>query len=128
MLSRKLTVDLDKAGMGVSFLCAVHCAVLPLCLNVLPLIGMQFMASSYIETGIVLLSLIIGCTSLGRSWRQHRNPRPVLIMVLGFVVIFTGHFATAHQNEWMLLGLGGLLVATAHFYNWKVNKVCTLVK
>lgn len=60
MLLKKISKNLDKLGVGVSLLCAVHCAALPLIISSLPLLGLKIFGNPLIETSIILLSLIIG--------------------------------------------------------------------
>jgi hypothetical protein len=112
---------LDKIGICVSVLCAVHCALLPLVVTLLPLIGFRFLANEYFEMAIIATSLYIGYTSLRGSYRKHDNIRPLLIITQGFIIIFIGKILIAQRYEWLLLTTGGLLIATAHFYNSKLS-------
>ncbi|WP_158827401.1 MerC domain-containing protein [Mucilaginibacter lacusdianchii] len=121
MLSKKLSVRLDKAGMGISFLCAIHCALLPVCLAILPVLGLEFLASPRLEISIIILSVLIGVSSLSLSWYKHRSFLPFVIMAFGFLSIFSGHFWLTNTKEWLWLGLGGTLVALAHYQNWKIG-------
>lgn len=112
---------LDKIGICVSVLCAVHCALLPLVITLLPLIGISFLANNYFEMAIIATSLFIGYTSLRGSYRKHYNIRPLVIITQGFLVIFIGKILVAPHYEWLFLTAGGLLIATAHFYNSKLS-------
>ena len=42
MRKGKYTSKLDNAGMTASILCAIHCAIVPLLITVLPLAGLSF--------------------------------------------------------------------------------------
>lgn len=112
---------LDKIGICVSVLCAAHCALLPLVITLLPLIGFKFLANEYFELAIIATSLLIGYTSLRGSYRKHYNMRPLIIITQGFIVIFIGKLLVASHYEWLFLTVGGLLIATAHFYNSKLS-------
>jgi len=122
MLLKNISKNLDKLGVGVSLLCAVHCAALPLIISSLPLLGLKIFGNPLIETSIILLSLIIGIISLSTSYVKHKNWIPMLIIVWGFALIFTGHFLISDTVEWIFLSIGGLTVATAHYCNRKLNK------
>ncbi|QJD98317.1 MerC domain-containing protein [Mucilaginibacter robiniae] len=111
---------LDHIGISLSLLCAIHCAMLPLILTVLPLLGLGFLASEYWEIGIIGSSLIVGCTSLISSYIKNRVVMPLLILVAGFTIITIGKLCITEAYEWMFMTAGGLLVATAHFYNWRL--------
>jgi hypothetical protein len=89
------STHLDRVGMAASTLCAVHCAVLPFVLGLLPLIGMGFMAHSWFEWGMVGLAATIGTVSLFRGHRIHRRHTawcfflPGLAFVLAGLLFFT---------------------------------------
>jgi len=112
---------LDKIGICVSILCALHCALLPLVITLLPLIGFKFLSNEYFEIAIIATSLFIGYTSLKGSYRKHYNIRPLIIITQGFIVIFIGKLLIAPHYEWLFMTAGGLLIATAHFYNSKLS-------
>jgi len=114
---------LDRLGMTASLACAIHCAVLPLVVTSLPLIGLEFLANVWVEISMILLSVVIGTWSLATTYKKLGNLAPVLTLLTGFVLIAAGHFFW-HDMEALLIPLGGLTVAGAHFMNWKLNRVC----
>ncbi len=120
-MSKKTNNKLDKIGICVSLLCAVHCALLPLIITLLPLIGFGFLANNYFEMAIIATSLLIGYTSLRGSYRKHCNKTPLIIITQGFAIIFIGKMLIAQHYEWLFLTAGGLLIATAHFYNSRLS-------
>lgn len=126
MLLRKLTHSLDKFGMGVSILCAIHCALLPILITTLPLLGAEFFANPLLEILIISLSFVIGVTSLSTSWQRHQNRLPVILMITGFASILAGHFWLPDSLEWLLLTAGGLTVACAHYVNWQLLRKCSV--
>jgi len=113
---------LDQLGITVSILCAVHCALLPVVMMLLPLIGLGFFANPEIEAGIILLSLMVGLISMSKSWRVHRSFKPAGIILLGFLFIMTGHCLVMEKFEWILLTAGSSLVALAHYINWRYTR------
>lgn len=121
MRSETLTNSLDRIGMTASTFCAIHCAVVPFIISVLPLWGLSFLAEEWMEICMIILSVAIGIWSLGLSWLKHRKIAALLIFVCGFFLIVLahvfGHGSTAH----LLLPLGGLTVALAHYINWKLT-------
>lgn len=121
MLFKHRHKRMDKLGMGVSIACAIHCAALPLIIGALPLLGISFLANEYFETGIIITSLIIGYSSLTRSFCKYNHTAPLIIITVGFGLIFIGKFLANQSQEWLFLTLGGLLIATAHYYNLKLD-------
>lgn len=123
----KTTQQLDRLGMTASTLCAIHCALLPVCLTVLPLLGLEFLASESVEVTMIAVSVILGTLSLSLSYRkQHHKLLPFLVLFTGFSCIAAGHFSGITFLEPVLIPLGGFIVAAAHLLNWKLNKTCTL--
>jgi hypothetical protein len=116
---------IDRMGIGVSLLCAIHCALLPLIITMLPLLGLEVFADPLFENAIIFISLIIGITSLSSAFVQHKTRLPLLLMVTGFISIFIGHYFIAKDFEWLFLTLGGLTVAAAHYNNWQLIKRCS---
>jgi hypothetical protein len=114
---------LDQLGMTASIACAIHCAVLPLVVTVLPLVGLEFLANIWVETAMICISLVIGAWSLISTYPRHQNLGPVLVLIAGFVFIAAGHFLF-EQMESVLVPLGGFTIAAAHYMNWKLNRVC----
>jgi len=55
---------LDKLGIWVSSLCALHCLALPVLVPLLPLIGSSFFAQVWFERTILTFSLIVGAVAL----------------------------------------------------------------
>ena len=107
---------LDQWGMTASVACAVHCAALPFFISTLPLWGLGFLAHSWVEAGMICLSLFIGIWSLSVSYPKHRKATPVLVLVAGFGFIAAGHYFM-ESLEAMLIPFGGFTIAGAHFIN-----------
>lgn len=117
------SAKLDQAGMTASIACAIHCAALPFVITTLPLFGLGFLAHTWVELTMICISLVIGIWSLTTSYPKHRKLLPVVILVLGFVLIGSGHYLV-EDLEAVLIPLGGLTIAASHFVNWKYSKTC----
>ena len=110
--------------MLASVSCAIHCAALPFLLTALPLLGLEFLANAWVEITMIIISLFLGCYSLLRSYPKHKNVGPLILLVIGFTFIFSGHFLF-HEVEFVLIPLGGFIIAASHFVNWKLMKKCS---
>jgi len=115
---------LDHLGMTASLACAIHCAVLPFVISMLPLWGIGFLANDWVELSMIILSLIIGIYSLASSYPKHSKLLPIFVLVAGFTFIAAGHYFFEHL-EATLIPLGGLAIAAAHFINWRYSRRCT---
>lgn len=118
---------LDKFGMTASIACAIHCAALPFVITTLPLWGLNFLAHSWVELGMIGLSLIIGLWSLSAAYPKHKKVLPVLVLIFGFALIATGHYSL-EDLEAVLIPLGGFTIATAHLFNWRYSRTCNHLK
>jgi len=121
----KLTTRLDNIGMTASTLCAIHCAIVPLVFTSLPLVGLGFLANPWVEWSMIVLAFIIGVSSISLSYfSTHRKLLPLSLLVLGFLIIITGHIFITGWIEAIIVPLGGLTIAGAHFVNYKYVGVC----
>jgi len=123
---QKLSPRLDNIGITASTLCAIHCALVPLLFTSLPLVGLGFLANAWVEWGMIIFALAIGVYSIGLSYRRtHHRLVPLMMLVLGFGIIIGGHaFAPTGNAEAMIVPLGGLLIAAAHYVNYKYTGAC----
>ncbi len=122
MKSYRITGRLDRAGMTASVVCAVHCALLPLVITLLPLWGLEFLAEEWVELFMIGLALIIGILSLSVSFKKHHQRKmPLLLLTAGFGIIVIGHLSHSALLEPILIPTGGLTIAVAHYINWRFS-------
>ncbi|MCW3487673.1 MerC domain-containing protein [Chitinophaga nivalis] len=123
-------MNLDTLGIGASLLCAVHCALLPLVLTMLPLLGAALPENEWLEYALLSGSFVIGCLALGRGYfRHHRRIRPLLLFSAGFVLLVCGHFiAPADGWEPLPIAIGALMIIAAHLLNLRGCKQCAVHK
>jgi predicted membrane metal-binding protein len=116
---------LDKIGMTASILCAIHCAVVPLLITSLPLFGLGFLANPWLEWSMILFALLIGVYAIGLSFFKHHHKRlPLILLIAGFIVIISGHLFIKDWREAIVVPVGGLLIATAHVFNYRYTAIC----
>ncbi len=121
----KNTSWLDHIGITASTLCAIHCAIVPVLFTSLPLLGLNFLANVWIEWGMILLALTIGTYSIGLSYlRIHKRLLPLCLLIAGFAIILLGHVFVHGWSEVIIVPTGGLLIAAAHFVNYKYIGTC----
>ena len=121
----KLSGKLDNIGMTASTLCAIHCALIPVFITVLPLIGLGFLANPWFEWGMIILAFIIGVSSISSSYfRIHKRLLPLVLLSIGFIIIMLGHIFFTGLMEGIIVPLGGFTIATAHFINYKYVGAC----
>lgn len=110
--------------MTASTICAIHCAVVPVLITTLPLIGLGFLANPWVEWGMIGLALILGISSIAVSYfKVHHRPLPILMLLSGFAAIAIGHLFV-NWAEAVIVPIGGLTIAAAHFLNNKYASAC----
>ncbi len=121
----KKKAHLDNLGMTASVLCAIHCAVVPVIITSLPLLGLGFLANPWFEWGMILFALCIGVSAIGITYfRKKHSLLPMILLIIGFMIIIWGHLFISSWREAVIVPVGGLLIAAAHFFNYKYAKVC----
>lgn len=107
---------LDKAGMLLSGLCAVHCLAGLLVVTVMGLGGGVLLDPSIHRIGLGV-AIVIGAATIGLGAWRHGRILPLVLGSTGLslmaIALFTGHSA----YEAVLTVCGVALVATAHFVN-----------
>lgn len=112
----------EKIGVGLSFICAIHCALTPLFIAFLPLVSSKVFHNSTIDAVLLGSSfLIVGITNLIGFVRHHQKYAPLVYMLLGFSLILSGH---SSHVFWLEIGasvIGGCLIAYSIFVNTKAT-------
>ena len=117
---------LDTFGMTASTLCAIHCAVVPLLLTFVPLLGLGFLADPVFEWGMIILAVLLGVSSIFLAYlRTHHKPLPLILLLAGFAAIILGHLFLKGWAELIIVPLGGLTIAAAHFVNFRYVDACS---
>lgn len=130
---------LDKVGMMTSTICAIHCAILPLVIGVLPLIGMGFLAHGFFDWAMVAIASIVGYISLMNGHKTHKKHTAICFFIPGVFIILVSLFVVGHTDgcvscaghheefpiHSLLMAFGGILIAVSHFINMRLCKKCS---
>jgi|GEM_PF-233308 len=107
---------LDRAGMVISGLCAVHC-VLSIALVSLLGVGGQFLLAPEIHRVGLALALLIAAVAIGWGVLRHRRRMPFVVAIIG-LSFMGGALAVSHgPNEAILTIIGVSLVTLGHILN-----------
>lgn len=118
------TLNKDFLGFMASMLCAIHCAALPLILTFSALSGLAFLGNHMVEFVFLIISTIIAIWSFIPSYRKHYNKKPLKIAAVGFLFLIGSRFLPHGFMEHFITAIGGIIVAIAHYLNWKSIKKC----
>jgi hypothetical protein len=116
----------DSLGSVGAMLCAVHCALLPVALALLPVLGLGFLASQGFEIGFVLFATALASASLWHGYLRHRAYHAFAILVPGLIALWVGVFVPLlHESllgHAISMSIGGTLVAVAHLVNLRLSQ------
>ena len=117
----------DRAGILVSVACAVHCAILPLLLAAMPIVGLSRLLDDRVEWAFVISTAVIGGAAHVRAYRRdHRHAAPGVIFVAGFSLVLGARLILL-EEDWLgpaAVALGGLLAAASHYANLRLCRCC----
>ena len=118
----KLKVNWDTLGITTSLACAIHCALLPLFLQTLPLFGLNIIHNSFFEAIMVVLAFSIGAYSFYHGYRRHHHsPWPFILFGLGMILLVLKLFFVQYET-WLLIPAVALVIS-AHFLNFRFCRV-----
>ena len=122
-----LTRWVDSLGSAGAFLCAVHCALLPFALVLLPVVGFGILASPGFERGFVLFATALAVASLWNGHRRHRRYRAMALLAPGLLALWSGILVPAIHDVALVhaaaMSIGGTLVAMAHLVNLRLTEL-----
>ena len=114
----------DRLGFAASFLCAVHCALLPLAVAALPALGLGAGGLVDFDQAFVVFATLLGATTLTLGWRRHRAFRAWALLLPGLALVWAGAFSPLHDHSLthalVMTGVG-LLLAAAHLVNLRLT-------
>jgi hypothetical protein len=124
---------LDKAGMIASITCAIHCMIMPLIVTLLPIFGLSLFATEEFEWMLLMVSAMLGVTSLCFGFKKHKSFRAFSFLGIGLTFLVIGRLAHEHVSHFrvfafdiylLFLVAGAILVTLSHWLNNKLCKSC----
>ena len=113
----------DKAAIGLSFACALHCLMVPLFLTIFPSSTLSGLGDERIHLGLLALIIPISVFSLTLGCHVHRNLTVVAVGVTGICILclsaLLAHDMGGESLETAGTLLGSGIVALSHALNFK---------
>ena len=119
---------IDRLGASVSFICAIHCAIVPFAATILPLVGFGFLADERIERSVLITSIALAGASVCWGIRIHRQRRILLLFGVALFLILGGHRFASGPSEVALVVPGAVLFVCGHFLNQRLCRACEYCK
>jgi hypothetical protein len=111
----------DALGITTSVLCAIHCAVLPLAVASLPVLGINIIHNALFEYGMIGLAFIIGTQALWHGWRRHHHRLTPWLLFSGGIGLLLAK-QLWHQYELRFLPFAVFLIIAAHILNFRLSR------
>jgi hypothetical protein len=130
---------LDRLGIGMALICAVHCLLTPVLIVLLPIIASSFWVDDTFHAWMLSLVAPLTALSFFMGCRKHHDVLLVVIALFGIFLLLCGilfgctscngvhHIPTLsdiknfpHGFESVFTTLGGCLLVFAHIRNYRL--------
>lgn len=119
--SHSAELTLDRAAIGLSALCIVHCVGTLIALTMMASIGGVLTESWVHELGLGL-AIMLGAGALGLGYRAHRRVLPLLVGLSGLCLMLAAIMGPHGWQEALLTIIGASLLAGGHFLNVRARR------
>lgn len=118
------SINMDKAAIGLSLVCVVHCLLTPIAIIMLPALGATFLEDETFHYAILFLVIPTSLIALGLGCRKHGR---LEIAVMGFIglsvlclILILGEEVIGETGEKVSTVLGAAIIAYAHVRNFRL--------
>ena len=121
-LRMRFRINWDALGISASLACAIHCAILPMILTSLPILGVNIIQNLAFEYFMIVLAFSIGAYSLWHGYKKHHHSfTPLVVFLVGILFLIAKQ--VWHENQIPLLSVAVLLIVFAHLRNFRLCRV-----
>ena len=114
----------DRAAIGLSGLCALHCLLLPVALTLAPSIAGMGVADEAFHVWMIVFVVPISIYALFAGCNKHREYSVLALGGVGLAVLISapllGHDVLGEVGERVVTLAGALLVAASHVRNFRL--------
>lgn len=115
-------INYDALGIAASIACAIHCAVLPLIMSSLPILGINIINNFWFEIFMIVLAMGIGLHSLTHGFKKHHHRvLPIIVFVIGISLLLVKQIL--HQYQLWFLVPAVILIVSAHYINYRQCRI-----
>jgi hypothetical protein len=115
-------INYDALGIAASIACAIHCAVLPLVISSLPILGINIINNFWFEIFMIVLAMGIGLHSLTHGFKKHHHRiLPIIVFIIGISLLLVKQIF--HQYQIWFLVPAVILIVSAHFINYRQCRI-----
>lgn len=111
----------DKASIGLSFLCLLHCLALPLLVVLVPSFVALGLEDERFHIWLVVVVIPLSAFALTLGCTRHRHVGVLLTGAVGLLFLcmapLLGHDVLGESGERLTTLVGSVLIAASHFKN-----------
>lgn len=116
---------LDRAAVGASAACLLHCLALPLVLAILPFVGTWMFVPERLHLWMLAFAVPVALLALVAGRTLHGRNDPMIIGVTGLALLAIGAILLSEGLvETVVTVTGGLILARAHWLNAHLRRTC----
>lgn len=116
---------MEKVGVFLTIVCAVHCLTLPIFLFFAPYLASSFAFSANLEWILVIASFLLAAIILVLDFTKHRQPLPLFFLGAGILIKLVDMFLVNQSYAWIFGILLGVVICIAYWVNYTHKKSCT---
>ena len=113
---------LDRMAIGISIVCALHCAVLPFALVLLPVLASFPLEDERFHQAMLWFIIPSSGTALMLGCRRHKDRLALAAGGLGLLVLVSaaimGHDLLGHLGERLVTLIGAVILSWGHWRNY----------
>lgn len=121
---KNIQATADKAAIGLSFICVLHCLATPFMVVALPAVFAGFLSGETFHLWLLFAVVPISLLALTMGCNKHRRFNVVLLGCVGIAVmlsaVWLGHDKLGESGEQILTLLGACIIAVGHWFNHRL--------
>ena len=115
---------LDRAAIGLSLLCAVHCFLFPVALVLFSSFVPLSLDAELVHKWLLIVTIPVSLFALTLGCRAHRRYHLYFFAAVGLSFLgaasYLGHDQLGELGEKLMNALGGMAIAIGHYLNYRL--------
>lgn len=121
---KSLQTIADKTAISLSFICTLHCLVVPFAVALLPTLAAINLQDEAFHLWMVIAVIPASLLALSMGCKKHRDYRVLLLGITGLSLLilaaFFGYDLLGEHAETAVTVLGAVIIAAGHLLNHRL--------